>query len=245
MSFGVANQGGTELITSINAALDSSAVLTSLSSVVSSRIATRGPRGRGKRGFTRFGLGEFDVFDSLEIEGVTGYAKDGRLSNESVLPSVWWTVTHCRIPQRVGRERQLDGRVREEQLIERRVPLTENDHVREAWTWSGAKKRFGERTDSVVRLSACQLATEATRPVAMERVLEDLDEPEFLRPRIPRPCDTTLLLLLILLLGGNRSGFRAGLGGETERDSDIVWKPVAVHSSVNVRVRVLGGPQPD
>lgn len=72
MSFGVANQGGTELITSINAALDSSAVLTSLSSVVSSRIATRGPRGRGKRGFTRFGLGEFDVFDSLEIEGVTG-----------------------------------------------------------------------------------------------------------------------------------------------------------------------------
>jgi hypothetical protein len=35
----------------INAALDSSAVLASLSSVVSSRIATRGPRGRGMRGF--------------------------------------------------------------------------------------------------------------------------------------------------------------------------------------------------
>lgn len=124
-------------------------------------------------------------------------------------------------------------------------PPTENDHVREARPWPGAKKRLGRRTDSVVRLSACQLATETTRPVAMERVLEDLDEPEFLRPRIPRPCDTTLLLLLMLLLGGNRSGFRAGLGGETERDSDIVWKPVAVHSSVNVRVRVLGGPQPD
>ena len=93
----------------------------------------------------------------------------------------------------------------------------------------------GSEPDSVARLSACQLATEATKPVAMERVLEDLDEPEFLRPRIPRPCETTLLLL-----GGNRSGFRAGLGGETERDSDIVREPVAIHSSVSkTRFRVL------
>ncbi len=61
----------------------------------------------------------------------------------------------------------------------------------------------------------------------MERVLEDLDEPEFLRPRIPRPCDTALLL------GGNLSGFRAGLGGETERDNDMVWEPEAIHSSVS------------
>jgi hypothetical protein len=40
------------------------------------------------RGFTRFGLGEFNVLDSVEIEAVTGYAKDGRLSNEVGFPSV-------------------------------------------------------------------------------------------------------------------------------------------------------------
>lgn len=83
----MASQGGTDLIISINAAWDSSAVLTSLSSVVSSRIATRGPRGRGGRGRRRFGLDEFDVFGSVEIQGVVGYAKTNKLSVE-----VGWSV---------------------------------------------------------------------------------------------------------------------------------------------------------
>lgn len=92
----------------------------------------------------------------------------------------------------------------------------------------------GSDPGRVVRLSACQLAVAGTtRLVALSRLLEAFDdESEFLRPRIPRPCVETpagcWLPVVVVAVPPppdsccSRSGFRAGLGGETDRESESV-----------------------